>query len=190
MGPAVSSPEVVASRVQGVRLTLHWVIAMIVCLNNGIRAFVEMKKLEIALLTQSSLKSIFIPADYPSNTAVRFYRSSCSNWTAFVGKCLANATDLEIACAITGLRASTIHYCLAQSCLLPEGDCGPSLQVFFLTAPEGKVWFIFKSLSTALTSFFLFLFSACIDKHFRWISGIIGCDCHSPSKFSSRIIYS
>ncbi len=137
------------------------------CLNNGIRAFVEIKKLEIALLTQSSLKLIFIPADYPSNTAVRFYRSLWFNTTGFVGECLANVTGSKITCDITGLHASMLYDFLAQGCLLLDEHCGPSVQIFTLTAPEGKILFTLQLRRSALTSFFHFLFSACINKHFR-----------------------
>ncbi len=103
--------------------------------------FIDIKELRLVVLSQSSMKAVFTPADYPSNTAVQSYVLICFDGNSKDGECYANVTGSEIACEISGLKASTFYVCLGAACLMPNGDCGSLIEASVSTAPEGKVSF-------------------------------------------------
>ncbi len=132
------------------------------------------------VLSQSSLKAIITQADYPSNTAIFSYMSQCHSSTGRAA-CYANATDSGIACEMKGLSASTKYDCLAVACILPGSGCGYAIRASASTAPEGKILSSLRWLLIALNSLLHSRSSTCIDKNFRRIRRLTGCDCHSPS---------
>ncbi len=101
--------------------------------------FLDIKRLYIAVLSQSAVRVVFTTADFPSNSAVRFYFSQCYGPAGIIGECIANATGSEIACEIDGLKASTEYFFNAAACFLPGSQCGLPIDTFASTAPEGTI---------------------------------------------------